>query len=237
VVTTGIEAAKGPLLDDMLLTELSKRTPRAIRLIGARDVTAVLGMESQKQLAGCTESSCLIEIGNALGASHLLSVSLGRIGKQVVLNGTLLDVKHADAVYRDTLYLGETEDALIDGVRKLATGLVASSGWRDGAAWTGEVSLGNAAAAAADSASKGAAAGPPWVLIGGITAGAGVLAAAGLGATALLLNDYVEKNRTQQDVGNAAVAGIGALVGSGVGGAAALGGCVMLAIGLFGQGE
>ena len=43
-------------------------------------------------MLGCDDSSCLIEIGHALGASHIFSTSIGRIGGRIVVNGTLLDV-------------------------------------------------------------------------------------------------------------------------------------------------
>ena len=130
-----LNAAQGPLVDDMLLTELTRRSPRQIKLVGAKDVTAVIGVEQQKQLLGCSDSACLVEIGSALGASHMLNSTLGKLGSKFVLNVTLLEVSNAQALHRDSLYLEGNEDALIGGVVQLTTRLTASEGWLEGARW------------------------------------------------------------------------------------------------------
>src|SRR4051812_29987801 len=52
-----------------------------LKVITARDIATVLGLERQKQLLGCASdgNSCIGELGNALGAKGILNGSLARI--------------------------------------------------------------------------------------------------------------------------------------------------------------
>lgn len=57
---------------------------RALRSQGlavttAADIASVLGLERQRQLLGCSDSSCLAEIGSALGCDAVLNVSVAKL--------------------------------------------------------------------------------------------------------------------------------------------------------------
>jgi hypothetical protein len=235
-LTKGVEIANVPLLDDMLLTELSKANPAQVRLIGAKDVAAMVGVEMQRQLAGCGDSGCLIEVGNALGASHLVTVSLGRIGRQLVLNGALLDVKETRTLFRDSLYLGETEESIIGGMRDLAKNLAASPGWQEGIAWTRAESVQNKPINTVELKEQSPAIGTTRVALlvaGALTTAVGVALAGGLGATAYALNGYVKKNSLDRDVRAAAWGGIAAIGGAALGAVTVVAGGALLAVGII----
>ncbi|MBS2029269.1 MAG: hypothetical protein JST54_15310 [Deltaproteobacteria bacterium] len=61
-------------------------------------IADLLGVERQRQLLGCSESSCLAEIGNALGADYLLSGQLGRLGDQYRIDLTLVDARRSQVL-------------------------------------------------------------------------------------------------------------------------------------------
>ena len=57
-----------------------------------KDMVALLGVERQKQLLGCSDaaSSCMAELAGALGADGLVTGQLARIGKSFQLNVKVL---------------------------------------------------------------------------------------------------------------------------------------------------
>lgn len=66
------------LVDDAVLAALDSASDH--RVVGKSDIDAVLGFERQKDLADCDDSSCLAEIGGALGAEYLVDIKLSRSG-------------------------------------------------------------------------------------------------------------------------------------------------------------
>ncbi|MFH1810449.1 MAG: hypothetical protein ABIJ09_17040 [Pseudomonadota bacterium] len=215
VVSAGVDPAKGPLLDDMLLTALTRRTPAQIQVVGSKDVVSVLGHEEQKQLLGCSDQSCLAEIGSALGASHILSATVGRIGEKIVVSGTLLDVSNATAVHRETLYLGETEEELIEAMTTLSDKMAASPGWRAGVTSSGTV----------DPQSS------PLLWGGVALAGVGLLTATGLGAATAVINGNLDQRSA--DYKSQSLLGLGTLAGASMGGVALLAGMALVAVPLL----
>jgi len=234
VVTAGIAPDKGPLLDGILINEVSKRAPEKIKLLGSKDVSALLGHEQQKQMLGCDDQSCLVEIGNALGASHLLSLTMGRIGQKFIINTTLLDVASTDAVFRDTVYLGETEEELLQGVATLSDRLALAQGWQ-GAVIAAQRD--SRSASEVDSAEvKDAGEISPLLWIGTGVAGVGLLAAGGFGIATFLINDHVAQNRETEDTSGASTAGLGTIIGTGLGGVAVAAGAILAGLALM-EGE
>jgi hypothetical protein len=83
--TANVSAETARFCAEHLATEL---TARGVRVITSREISSVLGMERQRQLLGCSDSStsCLTELSDALGADGLLLGDLGRVGKRFQLN-------------------------------------------------------------------------------------------------------------------------------------------------------
>ncbi len=61
---------------------------KQLRVVTSSEIQAVLGLERQKQLLGCSDNStsCLAEITNALGADGLITGSLARVGDDFQVN-------------------------------------------------------------------------------------------------------------------------------------------------------
>lgn len=128
-VTSGIDPSKGRLVDDMFLTELARVTPKGMIVLSSTDIETMLGQIAQKQMVGCDDTACLVEIGNAMGASHMISSSLGKLGDKHVITTKLLDVQNARVLHRDTLYLGAAEEEIPSGLRKMARKMATRFGW------------------------------------------------------------------------------------------------------------
>ena len=82
VVDVKIEVANYAL--EHLAEQLGQR---GIRIITPREITALLGMERQRQLTGCSDesNSCMAELGDALGANGIVLGDLARLGDTVEL--------------------------------------------------------------------------------------------------------------------------------------------------------
>lgn len=77
------------------LTEQLARGMAPVRVITARDISSLLGLERQKQLLGCGEvsTSCMAEMGAALGVDGVVLGDLTKAGGAVRINLKVLDPK------------------------------------------------------------------------------------------------------------------------------------------------
>jgi hypothetical protein len=98
--TTGTFEPKLVLGLSNLIASEAARHP--VRVISGADLTSLLGLERQKQLLGCSESSCMAEIGGALGVDYLLVTDVSKVGEVWLFTANLLDVRKARAVARVT---------------------------------------------------------------------------------------------------------------------------------------
>jgi hypothetical protein len=88
----GVNLAAG---ESELRTELiaQKLGAHGVKVITNRDLGAVLGIDRQKQLIGCAEAGCSVELIAALGADGVMLGDLGRIGGEYTLTLKVLSTK------------------------------------------------------------------------------------------------------------------------------------------------
>ena len=79
-----------------------------VKVMTARDLMQMLGLERQKQLMGCAEESCVVEMTAALGADGVLVGDLGKLGTEYALNLKVLASKNGDPI---ALFNGRARDA------------------------------------------------------------------------------------------------------------------------------
>jgi hypothetical protein len=84
-----------------------------VKVISGADLQALVGLEVQKQLAGCSDGSCLAQVGGALGVDYLLASEIGEVGGRWLLTTTLLDVARSTALARVTK-VAKTPGELVD---------------------------------------------------------------------------------------------------------------------------
>jgi len=260
-VAKGVDEKSGELLNEVFLVELSSKVPKPIKVVGASDVQALLGLEQQKQLIDCDDTACLVEIGNALGASHLMVPSLGKFGGKFIITSKFLNVIDATVLHRKILYVAATEEALLEGVRQITVDLTESQGW--GVAADPAVAQPAPPAATADTAQHAAAEpanadaaattaatttepapasaavadeGLPVLLLAGAgLAGVGLLAAGGFGLGAILVDGQVAAAESWEDKQGAATLGLGMLGGTALGALALIGGAALAVVGMLGD--
>ena len=147
-------------LSTLVASELSRH--ERVEVTSGADLRAMIGFDRERQLLGCTETSCLAEIGGALGVDYLLSPEVSQIGGVWLLTLSLLDVGKAKATKRITKRCDE-EKGLVDA----ALGAVAEVA---GALGTPERTTGvepvvPAGSVTAESGGGGSAG--SWLLLGG----------------------------------------------------------------------
>lgn len=103
-------------LSSLIATEVSRRPLRAF---SGADLQTLVGYERKKQLLGCSDDSCLSEIGGALGVDYLLSSEVSQVGDVWLLSFVLLDARAARALSRTT----QKAAALSDLVELVAPGI------------------------------------------------------------------------------------------------------------------
>lgn len=95
-------------------------TRRGVKVMSPSDIRALIGVERQKQLLGCDDdtSSCLAELGDALGADGVVTGNLGKFGDSFQLNVKI--VAHDGNVLTTYSQKFASEAALVEGVSAAA---------------------------------------------------------------------------------------------------------------------
>src|SRR5690349_2476595 len=85
----GVNASLAESMTEALVAELRPKAPGD--LMTPRQLSAVLSVERQKQLMGCSDESCLVEIAGALSADEVIGGSLARLGQSWLLHVQRMD--------------------------------------------------------------------------------------------------------------------------------------------------
>ena len=117
------EVEAGPSVDPKLahfvttlVTSELRRRPN-LAVTSQEDVKNLLGFERQKALVGCVETSCLAEIGGALGVEQIVTGSMAKIGESIVLVLRVVDVRHGTVLRDVTRRLRKaSQDTLLDAL-------------------------------------------------------------------------------------------------------------------------
>ncbi|HUB07572.1 MAG TPA: hypothetical protein VMB50_11250, partial [Myxococcales bacterium] len=113
----GVSDKLGQAVTDVVVLEV-RRQASGNTVIGADEVRAMVGLEREKAILGCQQTSCLAEIGGALGAERIVIGSLSKFGASTyLLDLKLLDARTARVVAEGSARF-EKEDALPDAVAK-----------------------------------------------------------------------------------------------------------------------
>jgi len=104
-----------------------------IEVISSSQIRDMIGFEREKKLLGCTESSCLAEIGGALGVDYLLTGQLGKIGSRYRLDLTLINQSKSRIAASRGDFLPDEEDALANASVMMVNDLLVKAGLRNAA--------------------------------------------------------------------------------------------------------
>jgi hypothetical protein len=109
------------LMTSLLLSELDRVA--GLRTVSQSDIEAMLGVEKQKEMLGCSSTSCIAEIGGALGADYVLHGEVGTIGSKHTLNLTVIQ-SAKNAVTTRVSRLAENEEALATALPAVVASIV-----------------------------------------------------------------------------------------------------------------
>ena len=117
-LTVPDEKLDGPAFTEVVVNSLEGTG--LLKVISARDVVTMLGLERQKQLIGaCTNDSsgCVSDLAGALGADLVFATSIGKAGDAYVVSARLFEGRESRVVGRGTLQ-AENANALLAAVWK-----------------------------------------------------------------------------------------------------------------------
>lgn len=128
-LTADIDQNKGHMFNEVATSELAAVAPKSVRILNAADLQAMIGHEATRQALGCEDSACLVEIGEAMGVSHLMQISLGRLGEKYALNTKLINVDRAKVYFRRVEYIAANDDAVLQELRHTIQALALKAKW------------------------------------------------------------------------------------------------------------
>ncbi len=115
--TVNVTPEMATFLNDHFAQQL---TLQGLRVITSNEVQALVGLERQKQLLGCTEqdASCMAEVANALGADGLVTASVGKFGDSYQVNTKIIGADGKPLTVSASRVTGDT--AVLDELTRVA---------------------------------------------------------------------------------------------------------------------
>jgi len=111
----GIPASTAAAITEALSGEVRRRS--GAEVVTQREIAAVLTLERQKAMLGCTSDACVAELGGALGCDRLVSGDLAKLGESFLLHLRLVETARARVVAQaDRRLRGGTIDDVLDAL-------------------------------------------------------------------------------------------------------------------------
>jgi TolB-like protein len=107
----GVEQSAANLLTEIVADNVAK--VGRYKMIGQKDISKMMFWEENKQLHGCTDTSCMVQIAGAMGAAYYIEGSVGRMGSKYVLTMKFIDTRSVRVLARSTKYIDRSEDAMV----------------------------------------------------------------------------------------------------------------------------
>ncbi|MFT3838097.1 MAG: hypothetical protein QM723_14015 [Myxococcaceae bacterium] len=114
----GVDQKTAELLGDLLTADLA--AAGKWKVTSSHELQVLLGVERQKELMGCSDQQCQVEMAQALGADLMVSGNVGAVGNLRVITVVLFDSKKGAVQRRETLEVND-EGALADGIHTIAS--------------------------------------------------------------------------------------------------------------------
>ena len=108
----GVSHKQMDALSDLLSAQIASMGP--FKVIGKNDIKSALQLENQRSLLGCDDTSCVAELGGALGARWVVVGNVGRFDKSFLMNLKILDAEQVKVVAAVARMVRGDQSALID---------------------------------------------------------------------------------------------------------------------------
>jgi TolB-like protein len=118
----GVSQKQMDALSDLLANEI--RGMGKYRVIGKSDIRTALDIETQKNLVGCNDESCIAEIGGALGVRWVIVGNISKFGDKFLLNLKIMDAEKIRVVKGVSQKVEGGEGELLDALSIAAKELI-----------------------------------------------------------------------------------------------------------------
>ena len=123
----GIPASTAAALTEALSGVVRRRA--GAEVVTEREIAAVLTLERQKAMLGCTSDACVAELGGALGCDRLVSGDLARLGESFLLHLRVVETARARVLAQsDRRLRGGTIDDVLDALPAMVAELFPGAG-------------------------------------------------------------------------------------------------------------
>jgi len=117
VAEKGVEAGHMSTLTEIVTDKVSKT--KKYQVVGQKDLDKMLFWEQNKQLKGCTDTACLVQIAGAMGAQFYIEGSIGGLAEHYYITLKLMEAQNVKVLERSTEKVGRDEQALARGIEKV----------------------------------------------------------------------------------------------------------------------
>jgi hypothetical protein len=115
ITAADLSAKRAQLVSECIVEEVRKLERVSVSSIA--EVRAMLSLEEQRQMLGCDQASCLVQLAGALGADDLVLGQVGSVGDSTVLTIKRVDLQTAEVRHEYTRRMqGGGGEELIEAV-------------------------------------------------------------------------------------------------------------------------
>jgi hypothetical protein len=134
----GVPPSTAAALSEALSGEVRRRA--GVEVVTQREIAAVLSLERQRAMLGCSSDACVAELGGALGCDRLVTGDLARLGESFLLHLRLVETGRARVLAQsDRRLRGGTIDDVLDALPAMVADLFPAAPDGGGAARPGPV--------------------------------------------------------------------------------------------------
>jgi len=117
VTEKGVEKSTGNMLTEVVIDRIAGLGRYIV--IGQKDIDKMMAWEEKKQLQGCNDTSCLVQIAGALGAHYYIEGSIGVIGNQYIITLKQIDALVVKVITRRTDTVNKDETTLVQSMKNM----------------------------------------------------------------------------------------------------------------------
>jgi len=118
----GVDKSMANLITELILDQVSRYGKYTV--IGQKDLDKMLSWEQSKQLRGCNDTQCLVQIAGALGAEYYIEGSIGVMGDLYLVSLKYIDAINVKVLERSTEKVKKDENVVMSTVERQVEALL-----------------------------------------------------------------------------------------------------------------
>jgi TolB-like protein len=112
----GVDAPTADVITESLVVKVREQGMFS-RVVSAKDLETVMGLEAKRQAVNCSTDSCMADIAGALGVDFVMAGSVARLGGSFVFNIKLVNARTGLAASSVAMRLrGDSSEVLLDAI-------------------------------------------------------------------------------------------------------------------------